>query len=1353
MSRRQRIVLILRWSGIVLGTGLVLLAGLRIAAGSAPGRWALDAALDGRSIAGHTLAIDGIRGDPLSRFRIDRITFADNEGIWLTAEDITVDWRSRSAVFPPYHVERITVAHVTMHRPPASPARAVNSGGTPELPPLFLGEMNIAELALADGVLGQPARLRVEAAANVLADGRASGRFDLVRLDTPGDRLSAEFSLTGETVTGQLQANGQPDGPLANLLRLPDREIHADGQVAGDRQSGTGDIVLAANGETVARVQAQWTPVGWLAEGSAGLDRWDLLPEAYRNLAAQADFRAEGPRDPAPQLGRIRVHAAGGWIEAEPAGDTAWAVDAYAEADTIVALSRGEVAATGAHWSGQAARSDGTWQLDGQVDASGLATGLVTARRASGPVSLSRSNGIVRIETSLVLENAQTRRLPIDALLAERTGLAFDGSWLGRERILQVDRLAIDSGHAHLDATGRYPFGDPGPEITAEIAITDVSRLTGLASGPVRGSIAIAAQDVADVTLDARDAHWNTTASDLLSGLSGQARLARTQSGWRLADVSARSNGLDLSASGQLDGDDWSLEGDLAVSGRIPVEMLEIDSALATAFRAESSGDRIVLRTATTSDTFAAGPLQVSNPRLAVETVWADGALAADWLLEASRNAKPVRLSGTAAWTPGSWNIDLDDGRLSPFALSGSAASNDGRLDAALAVALGDRAEATLRLSAPAGAPLNGTLEARFHLTGHAFPGGHVNDAQLILAGPLRELEVALSADGRLRSPFDVTAQGRLALPEAGGLDLTLRPAGRWSIHDVVAPEPARLTVANGQARLDAAIVLGEGRVDLIYDDTGAAPTIDLAIDTLPVSAIGDIAALPPAAGTLSGNATLRRGDESWQGNATLSANDLVSLSVDDMAPLTLDTDLALTPQEARLETRLSGRGLTASGWLTRDGATRTLTRLAGADGSAISGRLDASGALAPIAALVLPSETVLHAGEVDAEVDLGGVRGSPVLAGQVRVGDGHLTAAAIGSTIRQIDLTARFDDNGIDLTSFSATDGRDGRVSGSGQLRLPTEGARGEARFQFERFLAVHRPDLTAQGTGHVELTLDGRGLLVAGQARIDQVRASPTLNGAASIPEIDVREVNLPKNRTAYSRTILPVRLDYGIEAERNIYVTSRSFSSEWGADLRVTGPTGKPNLAGTANLAGGTAFVLNRRFSLDDGEVRFDGTPADARIDLTASHARTGFSATANIAGPVRSPTVTLSSEPALPEDEILSRLLFDESVSELGAFEAAQLAAQLSGQSLLGVVGQLRDLAGIDRLDVSTDAAGNLAVTGGRRFGESVYVEVGSTGVSALSQALVEWQLTPDLSVLSRLSADTDAEIAIRWRRDY
>ena len=166
-----------------------------------------------------------------------------------------------------------------------------------------------------------------------------------------------------------------------------------------------------------------------------------------------------------------------------------------------------------------------------------------------------------------------------------------------------------------------------------------------------------------------------------------------------------------------------------------------------------------------------------------------------------------------------------------------------------------------------------------------------------------------------------------------------------------------------------------------------------------------------------------------------------------------------------------------------------------------------------------------------------------------------------------------------------------------------------------------------------------------------------------------------------------------------------------------------------------------------------VRFDGAPQSARINIVAVYRRVGFEATATATGSISSPVIELDSDPSLPEDEILARLLFDRSVSELGAFEAAQLASQLSGDNLLNVVGQLRDLAGIDRLAIDTNANGGIEITGGRRIGDDVYVEVGTSATSALARVLVEWQLTPSLSLLSVISADTDATVSVQWGRDY
>jgi translocation and assembly module TamB len=1354
MPSRTFIVRLLRWSAIVLAGLLVLLAGLRLAAGTAPGRWLVMSVLDGREIGGQTLSLEGLEGDPLSRFTIDRLTVADTEGVWLEAQDIAIDWRGSSLIFRPYEITRARIARISVDRRPATPGETSRSGGSgiPDLPAIRLGMLDIAELVLAEGVAGPSARIRVDASAEIGGRDGAHLQLDAERLDAPGDSLTADLRVDNDGISGNLAARGEPDGPLATLLRLPGRTIRADGTIAGDLDSGRGTFGLAADGQDMASAEAVWGRETWRAEGRIDVQGWGVIPDSYRDLAGDTDIVLEGRRRPDLVFTEARAETDSGSATFAPAGDGAWTVTVQAQPGTVAALTSGRVIAREVRWSGLVQTGGGTLHLDGEVDAGGVSIDHVTAERMSGPLDVLRENGLYTIRTRLNLEGPQLSVDRANPLLGRTATVDFEGAWDRRDRAIDIARFLAESAHARLEANGRYLLGGRDPQITARLTVQDVARLTGQASGPLDVTLDAGSRRRAELSFDASGIDWAQTHADLLAGLAGSLTVERGETGWHVQDAVARASGIDLRGEGQTQPGGWVFEGDLAVSGRLPIEPVDVDGALATAFRARSRNGRIEVRSATRSESVAAGPVTVNNPNLAVETIWQNGVLDADWLLEATRNGKPVSLSGTAHLAGNTWSARLEESQLGAFRVSASADRSPAGLQAAFDMELGDRARSSLRYDAPPDALRDGVLDAELIVSGHAFSGGYLAEATLRLDGPLSGLDVRATATGRLRSPLTLNARGRLALAEDGGVDLTLTPSGRWSIHRIRTPQPLELHFANGDYEASGMLRIGGGDLDWRYARTGSDAALNATLAALPVAVIADIAAFPPADGLVSGETALQRRDGLWQGDARLGIADLTALAAEGAEPIAVEARLDVG-EDTRVDLDLTGNGLTGSGFLTRRGPTPRLGMIAGQDGSAITGRLAVNGDITGVAALFIPAEVVVNAGDLNAEVELGGIRGSPELEGRLELTGGDVTAAATGATIRDIDLAAQFDGDGLDLTRLSATDGDTGQLTGSGALRLPTEGARGEASLAFEQFTAARRTDLTLQASGDADIALDERGLLITGAARVDRARVRPTLNGAASIPEIDVQEVNLPKGRQRYSRNVLPVRIDYSVEADRNIYISSSTFSSEWGLDIEASGAVGKPELTGQATLLDGTAFVFNRRFSLDGGQVVFDGAPGDARADLTASHERPGFSATAHIEGPVRSPSITLTSEPALPEDEILSRLLFDESVSELGAFEAAQLAAQLSGQSLLNIVGQLRDMAGIDRLSVSTDADGNLAVTGGVRLGEDVYVEVGTAGATALGQALVEWQLTPDLSVLSRLSADTDASVSIRWRRDY
>ena len=95
----------------------------------------------------------------------------------------------------------------------------------------------------------------------------------------------------------------------------------------------------------------------------------------------------------------------------------------------------------------------------------------------------------------------------------------------------------------------------------------------------------------------------------------------------------------------------------------------------------------------------------------------------------------------------------------------------------------------------------------------------------------------------------------------------------------------------------------------------------------------------------------------------------------------------------------------------------------------------------------------------------------------------------------------------------------------------------------------------------------------------------------------------------------------------------------------------------------------------------------------LDLVAETSTGGVTAQIAVTGPAVQPAFQISSNPSLPEDEILSRILFQKSSGSLSAFQALQLAnavATLSGQA--DAFENVRKSLGVDSLDISTSAIG-------------------------------------------------------------
>lgn len=230
-------------------------------------------------------------------------------------------------------------------------------------------------------------------------------------------------------------------------------------------------------------------------------------------------------------------------------------------------------------------------------------------------------------------------------------------------------------------------------------------------------------------------------------------------------------------------------------------------------------------------------------------------------------------------------------------------------------------------------------------------------------------------------------------------------------------------------------------------------------------------------------------------------------------------------------------------------------------------------------------------------------------------------------------------------------------------------------------------------------------------------------------------------------------PSRLDLSIDAPNRIFIRGRGLDAELGGSLRLTGTTADVIPIGQFNLIRGRLDLLGNRFALNEGFASLQGDFMPF-VRLIASTEREGVSARVVLQGRANEPELIFESSPELPQEEIVSLLLFGRGFETLSLFQAAQLAsslATLSGQSE-GILEKLRRNIGLDDLDVRTDAEGETSVRMGRYLTENVYtdLEVNPQGDSEVS---INIDLSPSLTARGQVNNDGQSSVGLFFERDY
>lgn len=434
------------------------------------------------------------------------------------------------------------------------------------------------------------------------------------------------------------------------------------------------------------------------------------------------------------------------------------------------------------------------------------------------------------------------------------------------------------------------------------------------------------------------------------------------------------------------------------------------------------------------------------------------------------------------------------------------------------------------------------------------------------------------------------------------------------------------------------------------------------------------------------------------------------------------------------------------------------------ADAGAARGGIRYNGPSAVLFSLAaLPNQQL--SGPIAVAADFSGRVSAPQLNGLIRADNLTYDNETYGTRLSQMKIAARFNNDRLELTGMTARAGS-GTVQAQGTIGLAADaGFPVDVRARLDNAQLAKSDAVAATSSGTIRFTHGRDGGLLQGNLTIPEARYQIIRQGAAEVPELTGvrRKSQIVTPRPTDRPTPAPVstiRLDLNVSAPNQLFVSGMGLESEWQMKLHVGGTSAAPVVTGGLDLVRGTYSFAGKRFEVNRGTIRFNGGAlSDPDINIQATTTVNGITAVIQITGTGQRPQIAFTSTPALPQDEVLSRLLFGTNPENLSATEAIQLASALnslrgSGGGL-NPLGKLRSATGFDRLRVlgADQATGRgTSLAAGKYITDNIYVEI-VTDARGYTATQLEIALTRTLSLLTATGSQGGSDVRLKYSRDY
>lgn len=389
--------------------------------------------------------------------------------------------------------------------------------------------------------------------------------------------------------------------------------------------------------------------------------------------------------------------------------------------------------------------------------------------------------------------------------------------------------------------------------------------------------------------------------------------------------------------------------------------------------------------------------------------------------------------------------------------------------------------------------------------------------------------------------------------------------------------------------------------------------------------------------------------------------------------------------------------------------------------------------------------------------MSIAGSSDKPLFNGIMNLSDTTFNHDTINIKLKNINGHAKFNKNTILIDSFTAQDKAKGKLFVTGNITLADlSNPIFDLKAKIDSMKIIETKMVHAISDANITFKSSNDAYTISGDVEPIEVLLDLTDVLNESIPELNIVT---PENKES-NHLSKKFNLDLKIKAKNRVFVRGLGLDAELGGDIIVTGNIDEPDLQGKLSSLRGRFEEFGKQFTIKQANLLFQGkVPPSPYLDIIAQTRANNLLAKITITGYLEKPELALSSEPAMPQDQILARMMFGEDLSKVSPLQAIQITQSIrklsgkGGGASFDPLGKLRSITKLDDITVDGIGTNDSKVGAGKYLSDKVYVKVEQGTAPQSGTANLEVEVTDNIYLESKMGTNGNVGAGISWGWDY